>query len=122
MDRSDGSKHGIVDRLTNGKPPQLIGLVAGSLYLGNFIAVMTIGVLKRFDLISLPPINSLITIANNAMDAEIAAGTLPPLLATAWSFGFWIDLLRQFSELPGEQAASFVSGYCTDHAALCVGL
>lgn len=121
-DGSDGSKHGIVDRLTNGKPSQLIGLVAGSLYLGNFIAVMTIGVLKRFDLISLPPINSLITIANNAMDAEIAAGTLPPLLATAWSFGFWIDLLRQFSELPGEQAASFVSGYCTDHAALCVGL
>ena len=98
----------------------MIGRTAGYLYLGQVITVVTIGVLKRLDLISLPPVNSLTAIANNAMDAEIAAGTLQPLLATGWSVGFWLDLWRQY--YAEADPAAFVAGYCAEHAALRVGL
>ena len=105
---------------SDAKGAQMIGRTAGYLYLGQVITVVTIGVLKRLDLISLPPVNSLTTIANNAMDAEIAAGTLQPLLATGWSVGFWLDLWRQY--YAEADPAAFVAGYCAEHAALCVGL
>lgn len=100
-------------------PQQVVGRVAGYLYIGNVAVTVTIGVLSRLGLISLPPINTLTDIANNAMDAEIAAGTLQPLLATGWSIGFWLDLLRQYNSFEGD---GFVASYCAEQAALCAGV
>jgi hypothetical protein len=112
-----------LDKDSEAKKPgsQLMGRLFGFAYLGNFITVVTIGVLKRLDLIELPPINTLTAIANNALDAEIAAGRLQPLLATGWSLGFWLDLLRQYVSIAPDKA-TFVADYCVQHASLCSGI
>ena len=99
--------------------PQLLGRIAGFAYLGNFVTVVSVGILSRLGLINLPPINLLTDIANNAMDQEIAAGNLNPLLATGWATGFWLDLLRQYNAFAGED---FVPSYCAAHASLCAGI
>ena len=99
---------------------QAIGKIFGFLYLGNFIVVVTLGLINRFTDIRLPPINSLTDISNNAMDAEIAAGTLQPILATAWATNFWLDLIRQY--FAAAQDPSFVADYCATHASLCAGV
>ena len=99
---------------------QAIGKIFGFLYLGNFIVVVALGLVNRFTDIRLPPINSLTDISNNAMDAEIAAGTLQPILATAWATNFWLDLIRQY--FAAAQDPSFVADYCATHASLCAGV
>ena len=96
---------------------QAFGKIFGFLYLGNFIVVVALGLVNRFTDIRLPPINSLTDISNNAMDAEIAAGTLQPILATAWATNFWLDLIRQY--FAAAQDPSFVADYCATHASLC---
>ena len=99
-------------------------LLVGGGYLGSFILVVGIGVLKRLGLVSLPPINTLTDIANNAMDDAIAAGTLQPLVATAWATNFWLDLLRQYYAFDGGDgpSSSFIATYCADHASYCAGI
>ena len=99
---------------------QAIGKIFGFLYLGNFIVVVALGLVNRFTDIRLPPINSLTDISNNAMVAEIAAGTLQPILATAWATNFWLDLIRQY--FAAAQDPSFVADYCATHASLCAGV
>ena len=99
---------------------QMNGVIVGSAFLGPFIVQVSLGVLSRLGLISLPPLNSLTDISNNAMEDAIAAGTLQPLLATAWATNFWLDLIRQY--LSSEEQAAFVAAYCADHANLCVGI
>ena len=108
------------DAKSNGS---VIGRVGGYLYLGNFIAVVSLGTLSRLGLISLPPLNTLTAISNNAMDEEIAAGTLQPLLATGWAIAYWFDLIRQYFAYPTTDAATgFVASFCADNAALCTGV
>ena len=104
-----------------GERGRFIAGLVGFGYLGNFVAVVSLGVLSRLGLISLPPINTLTDIANNAMEAEIAAGTLQPLLATGWATAFWFDLIRQQYEFD-DATTSFVASYCTAHANLCEGV
>jgi hypothetical protein len=99
---------------------QITAAVVGVLYLGNFVAVMFLGVLSRLG-VTLPPVNTLTDIANNAMDAEIAAGTLQPLVATAWATRYWVDLLAQYFAAPNQD--SFVATWCSTHAAeLCTSV
>ena len=73
--------------------------------------------------VPLPPINFATDIANNAMDERIAAGTLEPMMATAWSYSFWFDLLGQYFA-DGSSPQEFVSNYCADaaHASWCAGV
>ena len=81
---------------------------------------MALGVASRLG-VTLPPINTLTDIANNAMDAEIAAGNLEPLLATAWATRYWLDLLNQYFDFAEPQ--DFVVSWCSQHAAeLCTGV
>ena len=103
------------------KPAEIIGRVFGFAYLGNVVVTVGLGILSRMGLVALPPVNTLTDIANNAMDLEIAAGTLQPLLATAWSVGFWLELLRAYYAQAGDRAA-FLGDYCAAHASLCVGV
>ena len=98
-------------------PAAAIGKAAGFAYLGNIIFTVTLGILSRAGLVSLPPVNTLTDIANNAMDAELAAGTIQPLFATAYGIYFWLGLLRDYNAA-GDQAA-FVGAYCAAHASLC---
>ena len=101
--------------------PQLLGRLVGFAYLGNFITVVSIGVLSRLGLVSLPPVNQLTDIANNAMDEAIAAGSVQPLLATGWAVNFWLDLWRQYYAFDGG-GPSFVADYCAQHASICAGV
>ena len=99
---------------------QLLGIVVGFAFLGPFVIQVSLGVLSRLGLVTLPPLNTLTDIANNAMEDAIAAGTLQPLVATAWAQSFWFDLIRQYYS--AEEQASFVAAYCATHANFCVGV
>ena len=89
-------------------------------YPGNFIFVVSLGVISRTGLVDLPPINTLTDIANNAMEAEIAAGSLNPYLATGWATNFWVGLLQQY--FAQDEPGGFVARYCAEHASLCTGI
>lgn len=69
----------------------------------------------------MPPLNTFTDIANAAMDEAIAAGTLQPLLATAWAQGFWWDLLAQCYK-SGVAPEAWIASYCEAHASLCAAL
>ena len=98
-----------------------VGVVVGTLFFSQFW-VIVVGVLGRLGVIDPPPINTLTDIANAAMDAEIAAGRLEPLLATGWAQLFWVDLLQQYYQY--ENRSGFIAAYCSnpDHAAWCSGI
>ena len=99
---------------------QLVGTIVGVGYLGPFIATVGTGVLSRLGLIEAPPLNALTDIANNAMEAEIASGSLQPIVATAWATSFWVDLIGQYYSFDGP--GSFLATYCSQHEGFCTGV
>ena len=106
----------------SGKPwQQRVGVALGTLYLSQLL-ILPYTALARLGVISPPPLNTFTAIANAAMDQAIAAGTLQPLMATAWAQSFWFDLLSQY--YAAGEPADFVPQYCAEasHAAWCVGL
>jgi len=98
-------------------PENRVPATVGAFFLvGQLTQPLVVG-LDRLGLIKLPPLNALTSIANAAMEAEIAAGGIPKIMGTAWVQGFYKDLIGQYSALPD----GFLKAYCDDavHAAWC---
>lgn len=99
---------------------KMLGKAAGTLYLVQIVVVVLVNILGRAGVISPPPLNTFTDMANAAMDAEVEAGRLQPLFATAWSVSFWLDLISQYNAM-GVDRTEFLLVYCSDpaHATMC---
>jgi len=101
-------------------PPGIVAL--GVIALFGQLSTAALVALVRLGLLSLPPINEATAIANAAMDASVADGTISPYTATLWAYGFWADLLKQYYAGHYASPADFVNSYCADaaHTAWCL--
>ena len=101
------------------RKPAVGGVIFGALYFSQF-GVLIITALGRLGLVTVPPLNTYTAIANNAMDAGIADGSVFPLMATAYAQGLWFDLVSSYYQI-GPQ---FLDAYCAeaDHLAWCAGV
>jgi hypothetical protein len=95
---------------------RLPAAVGAAALVGQLTQPLVVG-LDRLGLIELPPLNALTSIANAAMDAEIEAGRINPMMGTAWVQGFYKDLIGQYAASPD----GFLQAYCGDavHKAWC---
>ena len=77
----------------------------------------------RAGLFNPPPLNLFTDIANAAMEAGIADGSVPKWRATMYSQDVWKELLGQY--YANGESTSFLTeagGICAQHAEYCAGL
>ena len=81
-----------------------VASIVGVAYFSQF-GVILAAALARLGLLKPPPFNSLTNIANAEMERAVAAGDVPPLMATVYAQQFWIGLVRRDSTDAGEISA-----------------
>ncbi|EOD10150.1 hypothetical protein EMIHUDRAFT_206831 [Emiliania huxleyi CCMP1516] len=93
-----------------------VASIVGVAYFSQF-GVILAAALARLGLLKPPPFNSLTNIANAEMERAVAAGDVPPLMATVYAQQFWIGLVADY--FAGGQDDAFLPQWCADHITLC---
>jgi len=77
----------------------------------------------RLGLWNAPPVNLFTDIADNAMEAGVAAGDVNLYFGTAYATGIWKELLDAYYAT-GEttEFLTKAGGVCAEHAAWCAGI
>ena len=105
------------------KRAQSFNMAVGYLALWGQLTPALLTALAKLGLFNPPPINLLTDVANNAMDAAIAAGEIPKIVGTVYGQGIWKDLIGEYySSGETTEFLTKAGGVCDLHPAWCEGI